>query len=203
VTRRLLLATRSRHKIGELEQMLALPGVELVSPDDVGIAGEPIEDAETFEANAEIKARFYASRSGLPTLADDSGLEVDALEGGPGVYTKRYAGEDASDDDNNRKLLGALAGLPAERRGARYICVLAFLDPGSAEVIFSTGTFDGRITTVARGQGGFGYDPIFQPLDEPIEGRTVAQMSAAEKNARSHRGAAAARMAARLRERGW
>jgi XTP/dITP diphosphohydrolase len=203
MSRRLLLATRSRHKIGELQQMLALPGLELVSPDDVGIEGEPVEDAETFEANAEIKARYYASRSGLPTLADDSGLEVQALEGGPGVYTKRYAGEDASDDDNNRKLLGALAGLPAERRGARYICVLAFLDPGNAAVIFSTGTFDGRITTAARGLGGFGYDPIFQPLDEPLDGRTVAQMSAAEKNARSHRGVAAALMAARLRERGW
>ena len=107
--------------------MLALPGIELVSADDIGVDGEPVEDAATFAANAEIKVRYYASRSGLPTLADDSGLEVDALDGGPGVLTKRYAGEGASDHDNNSKLLRALEGLPAEPRGARYVCVLALL----------------------------------------------------------------------------
>lgn len=203
MTRRLLLATRSRHKIAELQQMLALPGVELVSPDDVGIEGEPVEDAATFQANAEIKVRYYASRSGLPTLADDFGLEVDALEGGPGVTTKRYAGAAASDEDNNRKLLAALAELPVEQRGARYVCVLAYLGPESSEVNFSTGTFEGRIAASPRGQGGFGYDPIFEPLDSSAVGRTVAQMSATEKNAWSHRGQAARLMAARLRARGW
>ena len=183
--------------------MLALPGIELVSPDDVGVEGEPVEDAATFQANAEIKVRYYAGRTGLPTLADDSGLEVDALKGGPGVTTKRYAGAAATDDDNNRKLLRALEGLPPELRGARYVCVLAFLASEDADIVLTTGTFEGRITDVARGEGGFGYDPIFEPLSEAPGGRTVAQLSAAEKNARSHRGQAAALMATRLRERGW
>ncbi|HEY4753381.1 MAG TPA: non-canonical purine NTP pyrophosphatase, partial [Candidatus Limnocylindrales bacterium] len=111
--RRLLVATRSRHKLRELAELLALPDdVELLSPDDLGIDGEPDETGETFETNARIKARYYASRSGLPTLADDSGLEVDALGGAPGVRTRRFAGEDASDEQNNEKLLRDLAGLP-------------------------------------------------------------------------------------------
>ena len=183
--------------------MLALPGIELVSADDIGVDGEPVEDAATFAANAEIKVRYYASRSGLPTLADDSGLEVDALDGGPGVLTKRYAGEGASDHDNNSKLLRALEGLPAEQRGARYVCVLALLPAAAGEVVFSSGTFEGRIVDSPLGQGGFGYDPIFVPDSEPHDGRTVAQMSAAEKNQRSHRGQAARLMADPLRELGW
>lgn len=203
MSRRLLLATRSRHKLAELQEMLALPGVELVTPDDVGVEGEPVEDAATFEANAEIKVRYYAARSGLPTLADDSGLEVEALDGGPGVFTKRYAGEDASDDDNNRKLLAVLQGLPLEQRGARYVCVLAYLASHGADPIYTSGTFEGHIVDAPRGDGGFGYDPIFRPLGVPGDGRTVAQLSAAEKNARSHRGEAAQRMAEHLREQGW
>ena len=129
MTRRLVLASRSRHKVGELQELLGLADVVLVTPDEVGIEGEPVEDADSFEGNAQIKVRYYAERSGLPTLADDSGLEVDALGGGPGVYTKRYAGPAATDEDNNSKLLEELEGLPAEQRGARYQCVLAFLDP--------------------------------------------------------------------------
>jgi XTP/dITP diphosphohydrolase len=199
VSRRLLLATRSRHKIAELQQMLALPGIELVSPDDVGVEGEPVEDAATFRENAQIKVDYYASRSGLPTLADDSGLEVDALDGAPGVYTKRYAGEDATDTDNNRKLLGALEGLPPEQRGARYVCVLAYRDPATAAAtVFHDGTFVGRIATEPKGEGGFGYDPIFEPDGEPPGGRTVAQMTADQKNRRSHRGQAARAMAMHL-----
>jgi len=202
--RRLLLATRSVHKIAELRELLALPGVELVSPDDVGVIGEPVEDADTFRGNAEIKARYYAGRSGLPTLADDSGLEVDALEGGPGVYTKRYAGPNASDTDNNRKLLGELSGQPPEGRGARYVCVLSFLDPASGDVTENReGTFEGRIAESPRGSGGFGYDPIFEPAEEAPGGRTVGQLSAAEKHQRSHRGKAARAMAHYLREQGW
>ena len=180
--RRLLLATRAHHKAGELRALLDLPGVTLLTPDEVGIEGEPVEDAETFEANAEIKARFYASLSGLPTLADDSGLEVDALDGRPGVYTRRYAGEDATDSDNNNKLLGELTGVPAHERGARYVCALVYLDPGGdALPIFRDGTFEGRIATAPRGDAGFGYDPIFEPFSEPPGARTVGQMSAAEK----------------------
>jgi XTP/dITP diphosphohydrolase len=202
--RRLLLATRSRHKLDELRQLLELPGIDLVSPDEAGVEGEPVEDAPTFSGNADIKARFYASRSGLPTLADDSGLEVDALDGGPGVRTKRYAGGDASDSDNNRKLLGELSGVPAEQRGARYVCVLAFLDPTTRGAIqFREGTFDGRIAESSRGHGGFGYDPLFEAVDEPVGGRTVGQMTVAEKHMRSHRGKAARSMSEYLRTAGW
>ncbi len=203
--RRLLLATRSRHKIRELGDLLHLEGVELLSPDDAGIADEPVEDAATFRGNAGLKARFYAARSGLPTLADDSGLEVDALGGGPGVRTRRYAGPDASDEDNNAKLLRELEGLPPERRGARYRCVLAFIDPAAVppRVTYRTGTFRGRIATAPRGSGGFGYDPIFEPWGEPPGGRTVGQMSAVEKHRLSHRGKAARSMTRLLRQQGW
>jgi XTP/dITP diphosphohydrolase len=204
--RRLLVATRSHHKLRELAELLALPaGVELLSPDDLGIDGEPDETGHTFETNARIKARYYAARSGLPTIADDSGLEVDALGGGPGVWTRRYAGPDATDADNNAKLLRELDGLPAERRGARYVCVLALALPGEAgprgglRLLARRGTCRGRIATGLRGAGGFGYDPLFEPAAEPPGGRTLGQWSAAEKHAISHRSRAARRMAPVLR----
>lgn len=208
-SRRLLVATRSRHKLRELGELLHLPESELVSPDDVGIADEPEETGESFAANAALKARWYARRSGLPTLADDSGIEVDALGGGPGVRTRRYAGPRASDADNNAKLLRELSGVPTGRRGARYVCVLALALPeeagprGGQPVRLVRGTFRGRIATELRGTGGFGYDPLFEPLDEPPGGRTVGQMTPAEKHARSHRAAAARRMAPILRSLGF
>ena len=208
--RRLLVATRSRHKLRELRELLALGAdVELVSPDDVGIQGEPDETGETFETNARIKARYYAALSGLPTLADDSGLEVDALDGGPGVRTRRYAGPDATDEDNNAKLLRELAGLPPERRGARYVCVLALALPGETgprgalRIVARRGTCRGRIATSPKGHGGFGYDPIFEPWSEPPGGHTLGQWSAAAKHAISHRSRAAARMTPILRELGF
>ncbi len=204
MSRRLLLATRARHKVAELRELLDLGDVVLVTPDEVGIEGEPPEDADTFAGNAEIKARYYAERSGLPTLADDSGLEVDALEGRPGVYTRRYAGEDPTDQQNNAKLLAELDGLPPERRSARYQCVLAFIDPGAAEApVLREGAFEGRIATGPRGTGGFGYDPIFEPVTEAPGARTVGQMSADEKHALSHRGKAARAMAEYLKGEGW
>jgi XTP/dITP diphosphohydrolase len=207
--RRLLVATRSVHKLRELRELLALDGTDLVTLDDLGIAGDPVEDGETFETNAAIKARFGARASGLPTLADDSGLEVDALGGGPGVRTRRYAGDDATDEDNNRKLLAALDGLPAERRGARYVCVLALALPdragarGGVPVIVTRGTCRGRIARSPRGTEGFGYDPIFEPRSEPPDGRTFGLWSAAEKHAISHRSHAARRMAPRLSRLGF
>jgi XTP/dITP diphosphohydrolase len=204
--RRLLLASRARHKVRELQELLDLPRVTLLTPDDLGIEGEPVEDADTFAGNAEIKVRFYAERSGLPTLADDSGLEVDALGGRPGVYTRRYAGPDATDVQNNTRLLEELDGVPYERRTARYHCVLAYLDPGAGAdmaPVLRHGTFEGRIATQARGDGGFGYDPIFEPASEAPGGRTVGQMSAVEKHERSHRGQAARAMAEHLRAEGW
>lgn len=206
--RRLLVATRSRHKLRELGELLELgPGIELVSPDDVGIEGEPDETGQTFETNARIKARYYARLSGLPTLADDSGLEVDALDGGPGVRTKRYAGPDATDERNNVKLLRELDGLPPERRGARYVCALALALPSGVdgraplEIDVRRGTCRGRIAASPRGDGGFGYDPIFEPAQEPPGARTLGEYSAAEKHAVSHRSRAAARMAPVIRER--
>ena len=207
--RRLLVATRSRHKVRELGQLLSLgAGVELVSPDDLGIHDEPEETGETFETNARIKARFYAARSGLPTVADDSGLEVDALGGGPGVRTRRYAGPDSTDADNNALLLRELGSLSAGRRGARYVCVLALALPGAAgprgglATVVRRGTCRGRIATELRGEGGFGYDPLFEPWSEPPGGETLGLWSAEAKNAISHRARAAARMAPVLRGMG-
>ena len=141
----------------------------------------------------------------MPSLADDSGIEVDALGGRPGVRTRRYAGEDASDDDNNRKLLAELAGLPPERRRARYVCVLvlAVPEPGAAaglRLVARRGTSRGRIASEPRGSGGFGYDPIFEPVPEPPGGRTFGQYSATEKHAVSHRARAARRMRPVLEE---
>src|SRR5687768_12470446 len=201
---RLVIATRSEHKLRELRELLRLEHAELVSLDDLGAEGDPVEDGETFETNAAIKARAAVRATGLPVLADDSGLEVDALDGGPGVRTRRYAGEDATDAENNAKLLAALDGLPPERRGARYVCVLALALPGDAgprggqHVTFTRGTCRGRIACAPRGTGGFGYDPIFEPEIEAPGGRTLGLWTPDEKNAISHRARAARRMATRL-----
>jgi XTP/dITP diphosphohydrolase len=197
---RVVVATHSAHKLRELRELLAVPGVELVSLDDLGIEGEPVEDGSTFEANARIKARFAARATGLPALADDSGIEVKALGGGPGVHTRRYAGPTATDADNNVKLLLELSGLPAEERAARYVCVLVLAvpapaAPGRVRLVSRRGTCRGRIATSARGSRGFGYDPIFEPAPEAPGGRTFGQYSAAEKHAISHRAQAARRMA--------
>ena len=197
---RLLVATRSEHKLRELRELLGPLTTELVSLDDIALPGDAIEDGDTFAANAAKKARFFAALSGLPTLADDSGLEVDALNGGPGVRTRRYAGEDATDEQNNVKLLAALAGLISERRGARYRCALALALPelsgprGGIPVRLTHGTCEGRIADAPRGDGGFGYDPIFEPAAEPPDGRTLGQWSAEAKHRISHRGKAARRM---------
>jgi XTP/dITP diphosphohydrolase len=176
------VATRSEHKLRELRQLLALPNAELVSLDDVGVHGEPVEDGETFEANAAIKARAGLAASGLPTLADDSGLEVDALGGAPGVRTRRYAGEDATDEQNNAKLVLAMPGEP---------------------LITVRGECFGRIATGPRGHRGFGYDPIFEPDGEAPGGRTFGQWSADDKNRVSHRARAARAMTPFLIERGF
>jgi XTP/dITP diphosphohydrolase len=201
--RRLLIATGSLHKFEELRTLLDLPATELLSLADVGLADSANETGGTFAENATIKALHYARLSGLPTLADDSGLEVDALGGRPGVRTRRYAGPDATDEQNNRKLLAELDAFysPAERT-ARYQCVLILAElrgEGDVEVAHAArGTFEGRIAFEPRGSGGFGYDPIFEPDFEPPGGRTVGQMSADEKNDVSHRAKAARQMRDRL-----
>jgi XTP/dITP diphosphohydrolase len=197
---RLLVATRSTHKLRELRELLGPLRTQLISLNDAAIPGEAIEDGATFEANAAIKARHFAALSGLPTLADDSGIEVDALGGAPGVRTRRFAGENATDQDNNRRLLRDLAGLPLERRTARYRCVLALALPetagprGGMPVRLARGTLEGRIGLGPRGKGGFGYDPIFEPEMEPLGGRTLGEWTAEAKNRISHRGRAARRM---------
>ncbi len=206
---RLVVATRSAHKLRELGELLHLDHTELLTLDDLGVLGEPLEDGATFEANARIKARFAAQATGLPSLADDSGIEVDALGGGPGVLTRRYAGPDATDADNNSKLLSALQGLPPKRRGARYVCVLALALPdrrgprNGLPVLLRRGTCRGRITTAPHGRGGFGYDPIFVPAGEDPDGRTLGLYTSEEKHAISHRARAARRMLVVLRDLGF
>ena len=144
----------------------------------------------------------------MPALADDSGIEVEALGGGPGVRTRRYAGPNATDADNNARLLRELAGVPPDLRGARYVCVLALAlpdatAPGGLRLITRRGTARGRITLEPRGSGGFGYDPLFEPARERVGGRTFGQYGPAEKDAFSHRGRAARRMAVVLRDLGF
>jgi XTP/dITP diphosphohydrolase len=202
--RRVAIATRSGHKLRELRELLDVDGVELVSLDALGVEGEPVEDGLTFETNARIKARFAARATGLPALADDSGLEVDALGGRPGVRTRRYAGPNATDEENNVRLLGELEGLPPAQRTGRYVCVLALAmpdaaAPGGLRIVVRRGTTRGRIAQGPRGSGGFGYDPIFEPAAEPPGGRTFGQYAAAEKHRISHRARAARRMAPLLR----
>lgn len=198
---RLLVATRSQHKLAELVVLLDLPHAALVDLDELGIADEAIEDGATLRQNAILKARFYGGLAGVPTLADDSGVEVDALDGAPGVWTRRYAGPNATDEDNNARLLAVLADVPNGRRTARYRCVLAYFD--GAQVTTRSGVFEGRIALRARGSSGFGYDPIFEPAAEPVGGRTVAQLSADEKNRVSHRARAARAMSQHLRTLGY
>lgn len=201
-SRKLLVATGSRHKLDELRHLLDLPGTDLLSLADLGLTDSAVEDGATFEANARLKAVHYSRLSGMPTLADDSGIEVDALDGRPGVFTRRYAGPDATDEQNNDRLLEELAGLPAERRGARYRCVLVFIDDNGHEEV-TTGTLEGSIALGPRGSNGFGYDPLFEPLAQVGAGRTVGEMSTAEKGQISHRAQAARSMRELLIARGY
>jgi XTP/dITP diphosphohydrolase len=183
---RLLLATRNAHKLREFERLL--PGVALDPlPDELDT---PPEDGATYAANALIKARAAVAATGRAAIADDSGIEAEALGWAPGVRTARFAGERATDADNLAKL-GAEA--PAGTR-LRYVCVIAHVDVDGAERLFEA-TTDGVVATAPRGQGGFGYDPLFVPDDGPGDGRTMAELSEAEKDAISHRGRAARALA--------
>jgi XTP/dITP diphosphohydrolase len=188
--------------------MLQLASVNLMSLDELGVAGDPVEDGLTFETNARIKARFAARATGLPALADDSGLEVDALGGAPGVRTRRYAGPDATDAENNAKLLRELAAVPSTGRRARYVCILALAlpdpeAPGGLRIVTRRGTTHGRIALELRGSGGFGYDPLFEPAREQPGGRTFGQYGRSEKDEISHRGRAARRLLPVLRDLGF
>jgi XTP/dITP diphosphohydrolase len=181
---KLVLATANAGKQRELAALLTPHGGELILQGALGIE-TPEETGTTFEANALLKARHAARQAGLPALADDSGIEVDALGGAPGVYSARYAGAGAGDAANTAKLLEALRDVPAAARGARYRCVIVRVRSASDPApLIATGSWEGRIADAPRGTGGFGYDPVFVPAGETL---TAAEMSAAEKNAVSHR----------------
>lgn len=190
---RIVAATSNPHKLEEIAAVLEPLGFEVLGLGQAGGEGlpEPEEDGETFEENARIKAVAYAQRLGLPCLADDSGLEVDALGGEPGVRSARWSGAGgdraARDAANNRKLVERIAGVPLAERAARFVCAMCVASPAGEILAEGRGTFEGVVTESPRGRNGFGYDPH---LLLPEEGRTSAELSPAEKNARSHRGAA-------------
>jgi XTP/dITP diphosphohydrolase len=196
---RVVVATRNRGKLRELVPLFAELGLgfDLVTIDDVAPHAELREDGVTFEDNALAKARQAATATGLPALADDSGLEVDALAGAPGVFSARYAGVGATDAANNAKLLAALRDVPAARRAARYRCVAAFVDPAGGRELWRAGACEGRILTAPRGEGGFGYDPLFS-LETGGRERTMAEIDVDEKNSLSHRAAAFRALAAAI-----
>lgn len=182
----ILLATHNPGKVREIRRLAAGRGWDWHSLDDFPDAPPAVEDADTFAENARRKALHYAAATGLPTLADDSGLEVDCLDGAPGVHSARYAGTPRDDAANNRKLIAALTGVPLARRTARFRCAMAFARPN--EVLAETeGAVEGLILDEPRGFSGFGYDPHFLL---PDRARTMAELAPDEKNALSHRGQA-------------
>jgi XTP/dITP diphosphohydrolase len=192
---KVVLASGNKGKLAELGELLAGAGLELVPQGALGIA-DPVEDGHTFVENALIKARNAARISGLPSLADDSGLIVDALGGAPGLISAHYAGVHGDATGNIAKLLGELQGVPAERRTARFYCCLVLLrhaeDP---QPLIAEGEWPGLILDAPRGDGGFGYDPVFF---DPATGLGAAEMPASQKNPISHRGRALAVLKARL-----
>ena len=197
----LLFATSNPHKVEEVAAILAPMGIDVVGFGALeSKIPEPVEDGATFQANARIKAVYYAKALGRMCLADDSGLEVDALGSAPGVHSARYAGVDGQraqrDGANNEKLLAELQGVPAEQRTARFVCAMCLVDDGGSILAETRGTFQGIITTQPRGENGFGYDPL---LYLPDVGCTSAELSPQQKNARSHRGVASREMAKHLK----
>lgn len=198
---RLLFASSNPHKIDEVRAILDPLGFVVIGLDQLpSVPPEPIEDGETFEANARIKAVYYAQHAGQLCLADDSGLEVDALHGEPGVHSARYAGTGSSraerDAANNAKLLGKLKDVPQNKRHARFVCAMCLANASGAVLHETRGTFPGVITDHPAGINGFGYDPLLYLPDARC---TSAQLDPMHKNARSHRGQAARAMAQWLR----
>jgi XTP/dITP diphosphohydrolase len=190
-----VVATGNAGKLTEIRSAMPFAGWRFVAASDLGPWDPPEESGETFAENALIKARYAAATFGHAALADDSGLEVDAIDGEPGVYSSRYAGPCATDHENNRRLLLAMKDVPEVERTARFHCYVAFVAEDGSEVL-ADGACEGAIGFEPRGTGGFGYDPLFWPAATPE--RTMAELALAEKNAISHRGAALRTLATAL-----
>jgi XTP/dITP diphosphohydrolase len=186
---KLVVATRNRHKVREIAVLLAEAGldIEAVTIDEVAPTAELLENEDTFEGNALAKAQQASVACGMPAIADDSGIEVDALGGSPGVRSARWAGEPCDDGRNNDKMLREMASVPAGKRSARYRCAAAFVDVARNLEVVRSGACEGVLLTQARGTGGFGYDPLFFI---PALDRTMAEIDLAEKNRLSHRAVA-------------
>ena len=187
---KLFLATGNQHKVKEMKEILADIDIEILSQADYSDLPEVIEDTDTFRGNALKKARELGDYVGLPAIADDSGLVVEALNGRPGVYSARFAGEEATDEENNNKLLDLLAEVPPEQRQAHFTCAMAFVTPAGEEEIV-IGKCQGQIAAQPKGEAGFGYDPLFIP--EGYEA-SFAQLGSEIKNKISHRGRALEKM---------
>lgn len=195
----IVLASGNAGKLAEIARILEDLDIVVVPQSEFGVT-DADETGTTFIENALIKAQHAADATGLPAIADDSGICVDALGGRPGVYSARYAGPDANDDSNNRLLLSELDGVPDEQRGAAFHCVACFVAPGMEEPIIAEGEWRGRILREQRGAGGFGYDPLFYL---PELGKSSAELRPQEKNARSHRGRAIAELGRKLHAIEW
>jgi len=194
--KKIVLASKNLDKVKEMRLVLKNLPLEILSLADFDNLPDAVEDGATFEDNALIKAKFFREKTGLACLADDSGLEVDALGGLPGVHSARFAGYHADDVTNNQKLLDELKKIGVDESTAAYRCALAFVDTDGTKFL-TEGKISGKIKTVAKGNGGFGYDPYFYIDDE----RTMAQISVNEKNKISHRGAALREMILKLKEK--
>jgi XTP/dITP diphosphohydrolase len=195
MTARVVLATRNAGKLSELRTILteAMLDVELVGVDAFPELDDVVETGESFAANALLKAHAVSAATGLPAIADDSGLSVDALNGMPGIFSARWSGRHGDDEANLQLLLAQLSDVPDDRRGAEFVCAAVYVDPGGTQLVVEA-SMRGVLTRERRGDNGFGYDPIFA-----VDGRTTAEMSAADKNAISHRGKAFRALAEQLR----
>lgn len=191
---KIIIATKNQGKVKEMMQAFSALDVQLVSLAEYPACGEAVEDGTTFAENALIKARFYAQQTGCACLADDSGMEVDALLGAPGVYSARFAGEQATDAENNQKLAECLKAKGLESSAGRYRCVLAFVD-GKGTELLTDGSCEGIVRITPAGRGGFGYDPYFYL---PQQQKTMAELTLSEKDQISHRGIALRKMSEKL-----
>lgn len=197
--KKVVIASNNAHKVEEIRTALDFEGWEFYTLSELGVESDPEEDAETFEGNARIKARAAYEAAGCAALADDSGIEVDALGGAPGVHSARYAGGHGDDAANNEKLLRELGDMPPEKRTGRFVSALVFVDEDGTETV-ARGTVEGRIGYGLQGDGGFGYDPLFYP--DVFKGAlTLAEVSQDEKNAVSHRGNALRELKAKIASR--